>query len=44
METPKLRDAGIVPGGTDEEKWYGVVPINQLLVSFWRKRDGGILF
>jgi large repetitive protein len=34
-----LRRAGVVPGD-EEEKWYGVVPISSLPVSFWRSPNG----
>jgi hypothetical protein len=39
----RVKPAGVKPGDEDE-KYYGVVPIPSLLISFWRKRDGGILF
>jgi hypothetical protein len=38
-----LRSAGVVPGD-EENKWYGVVPISSLPISFWRTRQGGIIF
>ena len=43
MHPELLRSAGVVPGD-EEEKWYGVVPISSLPISFWRKRTGGIIF
>jgi RHS repeat-associated protein len=38
----KVKRAGVIPGDNDY-KWYGVVPIPSLELSFWRKRDGNIL-
>jgi hypothetical protein len=37
-----LRRAGVVPGN-EEKKWYGVVPISSLPVSFWRSPNGRTL-
>jgi RHS repeat-associated protein len=38
-----MSKAGVIPGDPDN-KWYGVVPITFLPISFWRGRDGKAYF